>query len=71
MSVSSMEKVLVIGGSGFMGSYIGDELNKRGYKATIFDRIVSPWLREDQEMIAGDPMDLTTVIEEIHNKKII
>ena len=63
-----MEKVLVIGGSGFMGSHTADELSKRGYKVAIFDCIVSPWLREDQEMIVGDLMDLTALIEEIYKK---
>ena len=63
MSVNFMEKVLVIGGSGFMGSHTADELSKRGYKVTIFDRMVSPWLRKDQEMIKGDLMDLTALID--------
>ena len=33
------EKVVVIGGSGFMGSHTADELSKQGYRVTIFDRI--------------------------------
>ena len=31
-------KVLVIGGSGFLGSHVADELSNRGYEVTIFDQ---------------------------------
>ena len=53
-----MKKVLVIGGSGFMGSHTADELSKSGYSVVIYDRFSSPWLRDDQEMIVGDFEDL-------------
>jgi UDP-glucose 4-epimerase len=53
-----MTKVLVIGGAGFMGSHTADELSKRGYQVRIYDRISSPWLRPDQEMIVGDFNDM-------------
>ncbi len=43
--------VVVIGGSGFMGSHTADELSNRGYNVTIFDCVKSPWLREDQKMV--------------------
>jgi len=56
-----MKKVLVIGGSGFMGSHTADELSNCGYKVTILDRVRSPWLREDQEMIVADSSDLNTL----------
>ncbi|MEK9569877.1 MAG: NAD-dependent epimerase/dehydratase family protein [Paracoccaceae bacterium] len=52
-----MNKVLVIGGSGFMGSHTADLLSENGYNVTIFDRVESPWLRDDQTMIVGDVMD--------------
>lgn len=50
-------KALVIGGSGFMGSHTADELSRRGYEVTIFDRVPSPWLRKDQRMVVGDYTD--------------
>lgn len=56
-----MDKVVVIGGSGFMGSHTADELSSRGYKVTIFDKVISPWLRKDQEMVIGDMLDLEEV----------
>jgi len=61
MKINLTKKALVIGGAGFMGSHTADELSKRGYEVTIFDRRVSPWLREDQEMIEGDLMDLAAL----------
>ena len=33
-----MKNCLVTGGSGFLGSHVCDELTKRGYKVTIFDK---------------------------------
>ena len=52
-----MDKVVVIGGGGFMGSHTADELSRRGYKVTIFDHKESPWLSGDQEMVIGDVLD--------------
>jgi UDP-glucose 4-epimerase len=51
------KKILVIGGSGFMGSHTADELAARGFPVTIFDRTVSPYLQPDQNMVVGDLMD--------------
>ena len=52
-----MDKVTVIGGSGFLGSHIADELSERGYAVTVFDRIASPWIRDNQTMLVGDMLD--------------
>ena len=56
-----MDKVVVIGGAGFMGSHTADILSERGFKVTIFDNKVSSWLRADQEMIVGDILDRDSV----------
>jgi UDP-glucose 4-epimerase len=48
------DKVVVIGGSGFLGSHLADALTEAGYAVSIFDVRHSPWLRPDQEMILGD-----------------
>ena len=58
-----MDKVVVIGGAGFMGSHTADVLSERGYKVTIFDNQPSPWLRDNQEMVVGDILDRNTVAE--------
>jgi UDP-glucose 4-epimerase len=47
-------KILVIGGSGFLGSHVADALSDAGYQVHILDRSHSPWLRKDQKMLIGD-----------------
>ena len=44
-----MDKVVVIGGAGFMGSHTADELTKQGYDVTIFDQVKSPWVKKNQK----------------------
>jgi UDP-glucose 4-epimerase len=50
------KKVVVIGGSGFLGSHIADALTDNGYEVCIFDARPSPWLRPGQKMVIGDIM---------------
>jgi UDP-glucose 4-epimerase len=49
--------VTVIGGSGFVGSHVADQLSREGYQVRILDRKDSPWKTEGQEMIVGDLLD--------------
>jgi UDP-glucose 4-epimerase len=51
------KSVLVIGGSGFLGSHVADRLTEAGYDVRIFDGKHSPWLRPQQQMIVGDLLD--------------
>ena len=58
--------VCVLGGSGFLGSHVCDQLSETGYKVRVFDQVKSPWLRSDQEMLEGDLLDesmLTKAVE--------
>ncbi len=66
-----MDKVVVIGGSGFMGSHTADLLSEEGYAVTIFDRYVSPWLRDDQQMITGDILDRETVSNAVDGARFV
>ena len=64
-------KVTVIGGSGFLGSHVADQLSVHGQSVRIFDRRVSPWLRSDQEMIIGDLLDLQVLDEAIKDSEVV
>lgn len=52
------KNILVIGGSGFLGSHVADALSEAGFHVRIFDLLESSYIREDQEMIVGDIMDM-------------
>lgn len=53
-------RVLVFGGSGFLGSYVVDALVERGHDVTNFDMKPSPW-RGDVPTVVGDILDRAAV----------
>ena len=58
-----MDKVIVIGGSGFLGSHVADELSRRGFAVTIFDKEPSPWFTSDQRFVQGDLLDQASLAD--------
>jgi UDP-glucose 4-epimerase len=56
-----MKTICIAGGSGFLGSHVADALTDEGYRVRIFDPVVSPYARAQQEMIVGDLLDLDAV----------
>jgi UDP-glucose 4-epimerase len=60
-----MSRVVVFGGSGFLGSHVADELSNRGYAVSIFDRVTSPYLQPNQKMIVGDILNQKLVKEAV------
>ena len=54
-------KVVVFGGSGFIGSHVADELTERGHEVVIYDLRPSPYLKEGQKMVVGDILERNKV----------
>jgi UDP-glucose 4-epimerase len=65
------EIAIVFGASGFLGSHVADALSTAGYRVRLFDRIASPYKRDDQEMIIGDIMDLSQVTEAARGANVV
>jgi UDP-glucose 4-epimerase len=57
--------ILVLGGSGFLGSHVADALSNEGYHVRILDRNISAWIRNDQAMIVGDMLDRSIIDEAV------
>lgn len=55
------KKACVLGGSGFLGSHVADQLSNAGFDVTIFDCTPSPWKRFDQQMLQGDILDVAAL----------
>ena len=66
-----MANVCVVGGSGFLGSHVADALTAEGHRVRIYDRIVSPWLHDDQEMVIGDLLDATSLDAAISDCELV
>ena len=66
-----MDKAVVIGGAGFVGSHVADELSRRGYRVTVFDHVPSPWVTESQEMLVGDMRDQAALTKAISNARFL
>ena len=66
-----MKRVLVIGGSGFLGSHVADLLTQKKFKVTIFDIKKSPWIKNDQKIILGDILDKKKLNQAISKSDII
>ncbi len=64
-------KVIVFGGSGFLGSYVADELLDRGYNVLIYDLVPYTRLKKGQEMVIGDISDEDKVRGVIEDGAII
>ena len=56
-------KILVLGGSGFLGSHVSDILTKKGNEVRIFDTKKSKWIKKKQKMYIGKILNITTFLK--------
>ena len=56
-----MSKALVFGGSGFLGSYVADELTNRGFSVLLADKERSNFKNKKQDYVYCDIMDSDAV----------
>ena len=66
-----MKRVCVIGGAGFLGSHVADALSAAGHHVRIYDLKASAWLRDGQEMIIGDLMDVASLEAAVKGSDIV
>ena len=64
-------RVVVFGGSGFIGSHVADALSAAGHKVVIYDKTKSYYIKPSQEMIIGDILDQQSVRKAVINSDII
>jgi UDP-glucose 4-epimerase len=64
-------KIVVFGGSGFLGSHVCDKLTDAGYEVTIYDIKKSPWIKKNQKMIIGDILDAQKVRDTVSNADFV
>ncbi|GJL49425.1 NAD-dependent epimerase/dehydratase family protein [Candidatus Nitrospira salsa] len=63
--------ILILGGAGFLGSYVADEFLKRGHAVTIFDKRSSDYLQSEQKMVIGDLLDRQAVHDVVNGQDIV
>jgi UDP-glucose 4-epimerase len=62
MSNRGIKNVVIFGGSGFLGSYVADELSDRGYRVIIADQEASKYLRKNEQVFEKcDIMNITDI----------
>lgn len=66
-----MKKVVVFGGSGFLGSYVADELTRRGYDVTIADIVKSKYIKENQKFVQANILDVQSMQEIVKDADIV
>ena len=66
-----MKRVLIIGGSGFLGSHIADIFSQKNYQVSIFDKKKSPWLKNKQKMIISNLSNTKKLEKAIKNSDFV
>lgn len=69
--MQSRKKVVVFGGSGFLGSYVADELTRRDYDVIIADLEKSKYLKENQKFKKVNILDINNILDVIQDASIV
>ena len=63
--------VVILGGSGFLGSYVADELTRRNYNVTIADLNKSKYIKNNQKFVEINILDIENIKSLIKDADII
>ncbi len=64
-------KAVVFGGSGFLGSYVSDNLLEKGYEVVIFDVKPSKHIKPGQRIIVGDILSPEAVKNAVRGASVV
>ncbi len=64
-------RIVVFGGSGFLGSHVADALSAAGHTVRIFDVRKTPYLKPSQEMVIGDILNEEAVEEAMKDIDVV
>lgn len=64
-------KVLVFGGSGFLGSHVADALSDVGHDVAIYDLKKTPFFNKNHKFIKGDILDEKLVKDAVKNCEVV
>ena len=65
------KKVIIIGGSGFLGSHVADVLSKIGYNVVLFDKTKSKWIKKNQRMLVGNIQNISSLKKAIRGAEFV
>lgn len=66
-----MSVACVIGGAGFLGSHVADQLTAAGHAVRVFDILESRWRQPPQQMILGDILDLESLCQAVAGADVV
>ena len=61
------KKIVVVGGSGFLGSHVSDILTENNFQVHIFDISPSKWINKKQHFIKGDILNYNDLLKAFKN----